>query len=407
MVADDNGRKSLTARYSLIQFIYWAAASGTARFSAVYLLDKGISAAEIGIILAAAGIISCLTQPLLASAVDRAKKDTLVKVLILINLICLASFALQMIPNIPAGAIGIMFMVGLWSSDVMISLINALCCVYDNAGYKINYGIGRGIGAVGTATSSLVIGYIISLLGGFWMLMLLAVLRAFSVALLATFPNAGEDAGARDNKADTSCTIVQFVFRYKWFTISLLGILSLGMFHSMTETYLINIMERVGGDASNVGVALFIASLAATPVVLCFNYIRQYIKDEILMEIAAVTFLMKSILFLFASSIIFVYALGLTQLTSYAFLAPAWVFYANKSVGAADQVKGQAFVVVAYSLGCAFGNFAGGELLTLGGTQMMLYGGVVIAAVGTIILFMTVNKKDFTGNISEELTACE
>ena len=41
----------------------------------------------------------------------------------------------------------------------------------------------------------------------------------------------------------------------------LLGILLLGMFHAMTENYLIAIFERLGGGSSNVGVALFIPTV--------------------------------------------------------------------------------------------------------------------------------------------------
>ena len=63
--------------------------------------------------------------------------------------------------------------------------------------------------------------------------------------------------------------------------------------------------------------------------------------------------------------------------------------------------------MAAYSRGCALGNFAGGELLMLGGTQLMLYGGIAMAAVGTAILFMTVNKKDLAGNISREVATCK
>ena len=55
-----------------------------------------------------------------------------------------------------------------------------------------------------------------------------------------------------------------------------------------------------------------------------------------------------------------IYLLQLLQNTSYAFLAPTQVYYANAKVGSSDMVKGQAFITAAYALGCSAGNFMGG-----------------------------------------------
>ena len=58
------------------------------------------------------------------------------------------------------------------------------------------------------------------------------------------------------------------------------------------------------------------------------------------------------------------------------------------------MVKGQAFITAAYSLGCAGGNFAGGVIIQHAGVSAMLWAGVAMAALGTAIFFLTVNKKD-------------
>ena len=60
----------------------------------------------------------------------------------------------------------------------------------------------------------------------------------------------------------------------------------------------------------------------------------------------------------------------------------------------ADMVKGQAFITAAYSLGCACGNFTGGQLIEFAGVDAMLIAGIVIAALGTAVFFLTVGKKD-------------
>jgi len=56
------------------------------------------------------------------------------------------------------------------------------------------------------------------------------------------------------------------------------------------------------------------------------------------------------------------------------------------------MVKGQAFITAAYSLGCAIGNFAGGQLLDAFNVNTLLIAGIMMAAAGTAILFATVDK---------------
>jgi PPP family 3-phenylpropionic acid transporter len=162
----------------------------------------------------------------------------------------------------------------------------------------------------------------------------------------------------------------------------------------MTETYLISIMERLGGDSSNVGTALFISSISGAPVIFFYSFFRKRIKKETLLKISALTFLLKAVLFCIAPAIGFVYALEVLQTTSYGFLGPTQVYFAGSRVRPADMVKGQAFVTAAYSLGCSGGNFAGGQLLNFG-VETMLIAGIGMALAGTLILFLTLNKTDF------------
>ena len=90
----------------------------------------------------------------------------------------------------------------------------------------------------------------------------------------------------------------------------------------------------------------------------------------------------------------FIYIIQLLQTTSYGFLSPVQVYYATGKVNPTDMVKGQAFITASYTLGCAMGNFTGGQLLEFFGVSAILIAGVVIAALGTAVILLTVEKKD-------------
>ena len=95
-----------------------------------------------------------------------------------------------------------------------------------------------------------------------------------------------------------------------------------------------------------------------------------------------------------APSIEFIYITQLLQTTSYGFLSPVQVYYANEKVCPADMVKGQAFITASYTLGCALGNFTGGQLLDHFGVSAILAAGIFIAALGTLVILLTVERKD-------------
>ncbi len=114
--------KNLTARYSITQFTYWAASSGAAAFTTTYLLDKGVPSGTIGLLLAMAGLLSCFTQPILASLADKAERFVLTKILLFLSAVCCICFSLQLINELPLMAAAILYMIGVWSSDVMVPL---------------------------------------------------------------------------------------------------------------------------------------------------------------------------------------------------------------------------------------------------------------------------------------------
>ena len=95
-------KKNLTLRYTLTQFTFWAASTGAASFATTYLLGCGVPSGVIGILLAAAGLLSCLTQPILAGIADKSKGFIVLKMMIGMSFLCVLCFFVQLISGIPA-----------------------------------------------------------------------------------------------------------------------------------------------------------------------------------------------------------------------------------------------------------------------------------------------------------------
>lgn len=386
-------KKSLTFKYTLQQMAYWAATAGVVSFATAFLLDKGFAASQIGILLASGNLLSCAFQPVLAQRADRIGGNIIKWLIVILTSFCIFCFgAVQLLP-LPQWAFGLLYLLGIFTFDAMMPLYNAISVMYNVNGYKINYGVGRGVGSLAYAVSALVIGKVMAAFGAEWMVWIALALLIANICLTLAYPQI-ERTEKEEKTTSECCSIPVFFQRYKWYCVSLLGIILLGMFHAMTENYLIEIVRPLGGDSGSVGVALFIATAIEMVVVVNFDTVRKYISDNMLLKIGGVSFLIKAVLFLMAPNVLSIYLIQLLQATSYSFVSPTQMYYANNKVHMADMVKGQAFITASYTLGCAIGNFTGGQILQIANVRVMLMAGVMMAAVGTFVLFATVNKKD-------------
>ena len=385
--------KRLTVRYIFQQMAYWAVAAGVMSFATAFLLAKGFGESQIGVLLACGNLLSCAFQPILADRADRIGGNILKHLVVGLTVLCMVCFGVLQLLPVPRAVFGLLYLLGIFTFDAMMPLLNAICVSYNEQGYAINYGLGRGIGSLAFSAAALLIGKAIAEWGADWMIWIVLALLAALIFVTRGYP-AVETARVEHRKEERECcSLPEFFRRYKCYCVSLLGVMLLAMFHAMTENYLIRIAGRLGGDSSSVGVALFIATIIEMPVLIWFDRIRKHISDTRMLKWAGVSFLLKSALLLVAPSVPAIYCIQLLQATSYGFLSPTQLYYASSKVAQADMVKGQAFITASYTLGCALGNFAGGQLLEFFDVTALLLAGIVMAALGTVILWLTVDKK--------------
>ena len=386
-------KKRLTVQYSLHQMTYWAAAAGIMSFATAFLMEQGFAASQIGVLLASGNLLSCALQPLLAQRADRVGGNALTRLILLLTGACALCFVLLLAVPVPQWLYGLLYLMGIFTFDAMVPLMNAISVSCNEQGHFVNYGVGRGMGSVAFSVAALAIGEVIANWGADWMLYIVLVLLVANAFIVLRYPDFGEGRKQREEQVEC-CSVPVFLTRYKWYCVSLLGVMLLAMFHAMTENYLIEVVKPLGGDSGSVGVALFIATVVEMPVFLWFDRLRRHVRDNVLLKLGGLSFLLKSLLFLWAPSVPAIYMIQTLQATSYSFLSPTQLYYANNKIAWADMVKGQAFITASYTLGCAVGNFAGGQLLQFFDLRTMLLSGVAMAAAGTAILFLTVEKRD-------------
>lgn len=386
-------KKSLSFHYFLHQAAYWAIGGAMFGFSVAYLLEKGFASSTIGLLLACGSLLSCVTQPWIASIADKSKTCILPHLIVLLTFTYTAGLLILLLLPIPKPVFGAIFLISFCLHDMIMPLINSLNVHFTSAGYSINYGAGRGIGCISFSVASFLMGHAIQRMGIDCTAQVSIILCIVCILITLRYPKEPKavSATAREN---ISCSVPEFFRRYPWYCISLVGFGLMGMYLSMTENYMISIMEYLGGNTGHSGAAIALASGAGVPVLFLFSRIRSRFSDERLLKIAGVCFVIRSAIMLAAPNITTIYCAELLQIVTYALLSPIQVYYAEKRVAPADMVKGQAFGTAFYSLGCAAGNLVSGALLDYFNVPVMLTVGMTMTFIGAVILFFTVDKND-------------
>ena len=384
--------KSLTFRYCLHQILFWAATGGVISFAATYLLDKGFDTAQIGWILFAAYILSFLIQPLMGSAADKISRNILPGLVFFLSCLSSAAFLTLRFLAPPIGIFAALYIFGVLCLDIQTPLLNSISVYYTRRGWTINYGLGRGLGGFGFALATLGYGYLMEYFGADQMPIASVALILISALVTLSYPKDDSAAVSDERTKQNVTSLARFFAKYKWYCLSLLGVLFLAMFHVMTENYLIEIFRNLGGDSSNVGMALFIATVTELPGMTLYPKVRKKYGTKPLLIISGASFVLKGILLIFAGSVTAVYCIQLLQCLTYVLLSMSQMYYAEESTAATDMIKGQSMITAFYTLGCAAGNLFGGVLINSFGLRIMLIVSFLIALVGTLVFALTLPK---------------
>lgn len=395
--------KQLTIRYALIQSTYWICQCVINSFAAVFLHSKNFNNTQIGIILSLAAIIFIFLQPLIASYADKVKTVSLrTIILLLMCTVFVLTVLLYILPNTFL-LVSVLFIAINAIQFTLNPLFNSLAMEYMNKGIQLNYGLARGIGSVTFAVMSFGLGYLINYFGAEVILPIFLIAYSFAILstylfkvsipenLLSSTPKINADTST-DTNSPTG--IFTFFIKYKTFGLFLVGVAMIYYSHSLINTYLINIMENVGGNSSDMGISLSIAAALELPTMALFYIILRKVKCSNLLKIGAFFFLVKVGATFLATNVFMVHFAQSIQLFAFALFTPATIYYVNDIVGENDRIKGQSMLGIAYlGISGTVANVTGGRILdTFGVSHMLLLGGLV-TAIGFVLICVSVSEK--------------
>lgn len=390
-----------TIKYSWLQGSFWMSFCIVFSYANLYLLSCGYATSQIGIVIAVAGLISTILQPMVASLADGDSKITLRGLILVSSVVMLACAAIIMLPCIRFLWYALFYGVLLAVLQILTPLVNAVGMEYINQGVSVNFGLARGIGSISYAAISFVAGALIERFSATLIpvFIIFCYILVFFAAYFFRFSISAQkktDTGQSDNRVSVVNDGVEvetpFFRQYRKFFILLTGVSLIFICHNILNNYMYQVMLHHNGGSTEMGIASGIAAALELPTMIAFSYMVRKLSSGTLLKISGIFFTLKSALTLFAGGIGGVYLAQTMQIFGFALFVPASVYYTNSLIRPRDRAKGQALMTATNTIGSIFGSLLGGFLVEGKGILFALLVSTIIAAAGTLLMFVSTEK---------------
>ena len=160
----------------------------------------------------------------------------------------------------------------------------------------------------------------------------------------------------------------------------------------MINDFMIQIIRNLGGNETELGYSNFLQAILELPVMALIGFVQKKISADRLLIISGVAFFIKILILVFAGNMAHMYLSQSFQLFAYAVFIPAGAYYVSSTMEELDQVKGQAFITSAITIGGVFSNLISGVILDHSSITAMLVVGTLVCAVGVVVTFIAMTR---------------
>ena len=378
--------------YILSHGLFWCTYCISWSYTACFLTSKGYNSFTVGLVTGLGAITSVILQPVTAALAGKIPFLNDKRNAIILKIISLVTAVLIMAGFPGSLSIAVLFTV-LTAIDASIpSILSTLATSYINSGRYLNYGAARGCGSLTYSLFSLALGIMVSHAGTDILMILYIFFGALCILAIAAFPaNVSEtdNNSVSDNPVNPSGSrertgfLARYPYLYSFFAASIL--LYIG--HNIYNMFLINIVNRAGGDSVNLGTALAISACVELPVMAYFVRLENKIPVEKLMIISSIIFTLKAFSAIFATSVPAVYVVSFMQIGAFAIFTPGSVYFICKHLSPSDNSLGQALLgSCTLGLGGTLGNILGGFIIDRTGITAALVVAAILSAFGAILI---------------------
>ena len=403
--------KLLNIKYGCIHGTYWMYYGVAGSFASAFLLARGYSNAEIGIILAVGNILAVFLQPLIADLADRSKKLSLIGVTQLSAVLLMVLTGLLFVMKQKSAALWVVYMLIMAWMTTLQPLFNSLAFKLEETGVHINFGACRSVGSLAYAVLCAFLGTLVEakgvgvlpLSGEIVLLMLLASLWVTKTQFDRMV---GEKTGkqavsvlgecghvpAADAEEAEEINLALFVKRNKLFVVLNLAVIGVFFSNSILNNFMLQVVEGVGGTSEDMGRIFSVMAFLEIPALFFFDKIKERFSCQLILKFAAICFTLKVLLIYLAGSVTMIYVAHLLQTFSFGLFLPAMVSFIGEVMAKGEAVKGQALYTVMTTVASMLASVLAGIMLDVSGPGFMLLVSTIATGLGALVLVLIVDR---------------
>ena len=403
--------KMLNIKYGCIHGTYWMYYGVAGSFASAFLLARGYSNAEIGIILAVGNILAVFLQPLIADLADRSKKLSLVGVTQISTVLLMVLTLMLFVMKQKSAALWVVYMFIMAWMTTLQPLFNSLAFKLEETGVHINFGACRSVGSLAYAVLCAFLGTMVEakgvgvlpLSGEIVLLMLLASLWVTKTQFdrmvgektgKQAVPVLGEcgQVPVADAEEAEEINLALFVKRNKLFVVLNLAVIGVFFSNSILNNFMLQVVEGVGGTSEDMGRIFSVMAFLEIPALFFFDKIKERFSCQLILKFAAICFTLKVLLIYLAESVTMIYVAHLLQTFSFGLFLPAMVSFIGEVMAKGEAVKGQALYTVMTTASSMLASVLGGIMLDVSGPGFMLLVSTIVTGLGALVLVLIVDR---------------
>lgn len=377
-----------TARYTAIQGLYWGVYCVIIAFASVFLLSRGFTNTQIGIVVAAGGALSAVLQPAVSGFAGRfvLRRFTGALIVGLAVLTVLSGIAPAML------LLAVLYAVLIIVLQLIQPLTSALGLDAINCGIPLDFGASRGAGSISYGVLSSVLGVLVLKFGENCLPAATLLLTLLLLISVLTFRFSGTAAGkpaeeAAPARAEKSSG--HLLAQYPGLLLLLIGIALMLLSHNIINVFMFQIVTPLGGDSADMGRVLLVQSLIELPIMFGFSHMLKVKGAALWLRLSGIGFFLHALATQLSPSVGALYPAQIFEANGYALFILAAAFYLNEKMRPEHRVQGQAYLAIAITMGNVIASLGGGVLLDALGVRALLMASTVTGAAGMVIVGRT------------------
>ena len=384
-------------RYAAVQGTYWAANCTLRGLTAVFLTYHGFSDAQIGY---TSSLVYCLTitlSLLLSAWADRHPDSPLKRTITGLFLCGLAAAAVLYALPVPMLMLMLVYALNCCFHNCADSILNALMMQYVDNGIPARYGWPRGVGSITYATMAWVLGVLMERYTPDIILPIFLGLCGLSLLALAFLPDPGPRK-LREKQAKVS--YVHMLKNNPTLVLLLVACILSGMGQTSATTFLIRVVEKLGGTSKELGVAMFIQAGVELPMMFASGWLLKRFSARGLLVLSFFASGLRLIMLRFAPNLPVLYLIMFFSMFCFGIYGFASVLFVNSIAGQQEKVRAQSLLSLCYTggVGGILGNLLAGILIGPLGVDkvLMLSAALCLAGAAVMVLCTRQYHKQFS-----------